>query len=96
MAQDMRCDALGAQRGALLRLTLLDGLKPAGVGLALGLAGAAAATRMISSLLYGVAPLDATVFVAVTTLLLAVAGIACLLPAWRASRVDPVIALRYE
>jgi len=88
--------ALGAQRGALLRLTLLDGLKPAGVGLALGLAGAAAATRMISSLLYGVAPLDATVFVAVTTLLLAVAGIACLLPAWRASRVDPVIALRYE
>ena len=88
--------ALGAQRGALLRLTLLDGLKPAGVGLTLGLAGAAAATRMISSLLYGVAPLDATVFVAVTTLLLAVAGIACLLPAWRASRVDPVIALRYE
>src|SRR5437667_1304510 len=55
--------ALGAQRGALLRLTLLDGLKPAGVGLALGLAGASAATRMISSWLYGAARLDVSVFV---------------------------------
>jgi predicted permease len=88
--------ALGAQRGELLRLTLIDGLKPAGAGLMLGLAGAAAATRLLRSLLYGVHPLDVTVFAAVATLLLAVACIACLLPAWRASRVDPITALRYE
>ncbi|HVH72092.1 MAG TPA: ABC transporter permease, partial [Candidatus Dormibacteraeota bacterium] len=88
--------ALGAQRSELLRLTLIDGLKPAGAGLILGLGGAAAATRMISSLLYGVQPLDAAVFAAVAMILLAVASIACLLPAWRASRVDPITALRYE
>ena len=88
--------ALGAQRGELLRLTLVDGLKPAAVGLILGLAGAAAATRLISSLLYGVQPSDLTVFATVAILLLLVASMACLLPAWRASRVDPVIALRNE
>ena len=79
-----------------MRLTLIDGLKPAGAGLLLGLAGAAAATRLLRSLLYGVQPLDATVFAAVAFILLAVAGVACLLPAWRASRVDPITALRYE
>jgi putative ABC transport system permease protein len=88
--------ALGAQRSELLRLTLIDGLKPAAVGLVLGLAGAVAATRMIRTLLFGVQPLDATVFAAVAITLLAVAGIACLLPAWRASRVDPITALRHE
>ena len=88
--------ALGAQRKELLRLTLVDGLKPAGAGLVLGLAEAAAATKLISSLLYGVQPLDAAGFVAVAVLLLVVSGVACLLPAWRASRVDPITALRYE
>jgi putative ABC transport system permease protein len=88
--------ALGAQRGELLRLTLMDGLKPATAGLVLGLIGAVATTKMIRSLLYGVQPLDATVFITVTIVLLAVASMACLLPAWRASRVDPITALRYE
>ena len=88
--------ALGAQRSELLRLTLLDGLKPAGAGLIMGLAGAAGATRLISSLLYSVEPLDASVFAVVAVVLVAVAAAACLLPAWRASRVDPIVALRYE
>jgi predicted permease len=88
--------ALGAQRGEVARLTLFDGLRPIGAGLVLGLAGALAAARMIRSLLYGVQALDATVFVAVAVILLAVAAIACLLPAWRASRVDPMTALRCE
>jgi len=88
--------ALGAQRGEVLRRTLLDGLQPIAAGLVFGLAGAAVAVRMISSLLYGVQPLDATVFIAVVIVLLVVAGIACLFPAWRASCVDPMVALRYE
>lgn len=88
--------ALGAQRSELLRLTLLDGLKPAGAGLIMGLGGAAGATRLISSLLYSVQPLDAKVFAVVAVVLVAVAAAACLLPAWRASRVDPIVALRYE
>jgi ABC-type antimicrobial peptide transport system permease subunit len=88
--------ALGAQRSELLRLTLIDGLKPAGVGLIIGLAGAAGATRLISSLLYSVQPLDASVFAVVAVVLVAVAAAACLLPAWRASCVDPIVALRYE
>jgi predicted permease len=88
--------ALGAQRNEVLRLMLWDGLRPAGVGLVLGLAGGIAGTRMIRDLLYGVRPLDASVFVAVAIVLLLVAGAACLLPALRASRLDPMQALRNE
>ncbi len=88
--------ALGAQRDDVLRLMLADGLRPALFGLVLGLAASAAATRLISSLLYGTQPLDPIVYVLVTAVLLAVAAIACLVPAWRASRLDPMEALRTE
>ena len=88
--------ALGAQREQLLRAVLLDGLRPALFGLILGLAGSAAAVRLIESMLYQTEPLDPTVFATVAGLLLLVAASACLLPAWRASRLDPMQALRTE
>jgi predicted permease len=88
--------ALGAQRAEVLRLMLSDGLRPATAGLILGLAGGVAATRLIRDLLFGVKPLDTSVFVSVAIVLLTVACGACLLPAWRASRLDPMQALRNE
>jgi predicted permease len=88
--------ALGARRDQVLRLTLADGLRPAALGLVLGLTGGMAAAKMIRNLLFGVQPLDVSVFVVVTMILLSVASAACLLPAWRASRVDPMMALRAE
>ena len=88
--------ALGAQRAEVLRLMLSDGLRPASLGLVLGLAGGATTSQLLRDLLYGVPPLDSSVYATVTILLLAVASMACLLPAWRASRLDPVQALRNE
>ena len=88
--------ALGAPRLRVLGLMLLDGLRPALAGLALGLIAGAALVREIKSMLYETQPLDPWVFAAVAALLLAVAAISCLLPAWRASRVDPMQALRTE
>ncbi len=88
--------ALGARRGEVLRLMLFDGLRPALVGLALGLAGAAAATQLIRSLLVDTHPLDPAVYIVVSAVLLAVAALACLVPAWSASRLDPMQALRTE
>jgi predicted permease len=88
--------ALGAQREQVLRLMLFDGMWPAIIGLALGLATAVGASRLLRSMLYETRPLDYTVFGAVAATLLLVAVLACLLPAWRASRLDPMQALRTE
>ena len=88
--------ALGAQRSQLLRLVLLDGLRPAIAGLGLGIAGSIAATQLIRSVLYATRPFDGVVFVSVIATLLLAATAACLMPAWRATRVDPLQALRAE
>jgi putative ABC transport system permease protein len=88
--------ALGAQRDQVLRLMLFDGLRPAILGLALGAAASAGITQLIGSMLYDTKPLDPTVYVVVTFTLLMVATLACMLPAWRASRLDPMEALRAE
>jgi putative ABC transport system permease protein len=88
--------ALGAQRGGVLQLMLLDGLRPALLGLVLGLGASAASVRLIRSMLYDTQPLDPAVFVTVSGTILVVAGLACLLPACRASRLDPMQALRSE
>jgi putative ABC transport system permease protein len=89
--------ALGAQREQVLRLMLADGLRPAFFGLALGLAASAAVVRLIdTTMLYETQPLDPAVFATVAMTLLLVAALACLAPAWRASRLDPMQALRAE
>ena len=88
--------ALGAQRGQVLRSMMIDGLRPALFGLGLGLVGSLAATRIFQAMLFGTKPLDLTVVSGVIATLLAVAILACLAPAWRASRLDPMQALRIE
>jgi len=88
--------ALGAERERVLRLMLLDGLRPALVGLAFGMAASIAVTRLIRSVLYGTSPLDATVFFLVIVTMLLSSTAACLVPAWRAARIDPMHALRAE
>ena len=88
--------ALGADRRSVLRLVLAGGLRIALAGLALGLAGALALTRVLSSLLYGVGARDPLTFVVVPAVLLLVALAACWMPARRAMRVDPLTALRAE
>jgi putative ABC transport system permease protein len=88
--------ALGARRGAVLRMVLFDGLRPAGIGLGLGLAAAAVVTRYMQSLLVNTKPLDMPVYLVVGLVLLGVAALACVIPAWNASRLDPMRALRTE
>jgi predicted permease len=88
--------ALGAQREQILRLILFDGLRPALLGLILGLIASAGATQLIRSMLYGTEPYDPAVIAAVILTLLLIASIACIFPAWRASRLDPMRALRTE
>jgi ABC-type antimicrobial peptide transport system permease subunit len=88
--------AFGAQRDQLLQLMLMDGLRPALFGLGLGLVMSFAATRIFQSMLFGTKPLDPVVLSGVIATLLAIAVLACLVPAWRASRLDPMKALRTE
>jgi predicted permease len=88
--------ALGARPGDIVGLVVRQGMELAAAGIVAGLAGAAALTRVMSSLLYGVSATDAATFVAVAALLAAVAFLATAIPAMRATRVDPMVALREE
>jgi ABC-type antimicrobial peptide transport system permease subunit len=88
--------ALGASAGTLLRLVIHEGLRLTGLGAAIGLAGAAAVTRTLHGLLYGVTPLDGLTITSVVSLVAMVALAAIGWPAWRAARVDPTTALRAE
>jgi len=88
--------ALGARLGDVLRGVVLEGMKPALLGAAIGAAGALALGRFVSSLIYDVRPTDPLTFLAVTILLAGVALLACVIPAYRATKVDPMVALRYE
>ena len=88
--------ALGAKTSNILRQVVRQGMTPAVIGIAAGTVGAWAVTRFLSSLLFGVRPTDPTTFAVVPLLLAAVGVLACLLPARRATKVDPAEALRYE
>ncbi|HKY43592.1 MAG TPA: ABC transporter permease [Pyrinomonadaceae bacterium] len=88
--------ALGAKRSDVLRLVVRQGMTMTVIGLALGLAGAFFMSQLLIGLLYGVSPTDPLTFTAVSIVLLAVALLACLIPARRATRVDPIVALRTE
>jgi putative ABC transport system permease protein len=88
--------ALGASRRTVLRLVLREGMVLAAIGTGVGLAAALGLTRFLASLLYGVRPADPPTLAAVALLLAGIALLACGVPAWRATRVDPMVALRYE
>jgi putative ABC transport system permease protein len=88
--------ALGARLGDVLRGVVLEGMKPTLLGVAIGVGGALALGRVVSGLIYGVKPSDPITFLAVTILLVVIALFACILPAYRATKVNPMVALRYE
>ena len=88
--------ALGARQLDVLKLVVRQGMSLVVIGISVGLIGAIALTRVIATLLFGVGTKDPTTFLAVAILLAVVAFIACYIPAWRATKVDPLVALRYE
>jgi putative ABC transport system permease protein len=88
--------ALGAATRDVVRMIVVEGLKPTVAGLALGIAGAAALGRLLTTLIFGVTPRDVPTFAVVSLVVLAVGLLACLVPAYRATRVDPLQALRTE
>jgi putative ABC transport system permease protein len=88
--------ALGAQAADVFGLVLRQGLGMVLVGLVIGLAAAGVVTRLLTSFLFGIKPLDPITFVVISFLLVLVAVAACFIPAHRATKVDPLVALRYE
>jgi putative ABC transport system permease protein len=88
--------ALGATSAGVVRMVLGQGGRLAVTGIAIGLSGAAGLTRVLETMLFGVKPSDAVTFSGVTVVIGVVAMVACVVPAWRAARVDPLVALRHE
>ena len=88
--------ALGAQRSEVLRMVVREAMVLVAIGVAFGLLGAVALTRLLSNMLYGIKGLDPLTFISVSVLLAAVGALASYLPARRASRIDPMLALRHE
>jgi ABC-type antimicrobial peptide transport system permease subunit len=86
--------ALGASQATVLRSIVLQGLRMAAIGLGIGVTASLAVSRFLSALLYGVDPIDPLTFIAVPVLILVVALLASGVPAFRAGRLDPMIALR--
>jgi ABC-type antimicrobial peptide transport system permease subunit len=88
--------ALGASRRNILALVLRQGMTLTGIGVVLGLAGAIAASRTLTSLLFGISRFDPITYIGVIALLTSISAIACWIPAWRAAQVDPSITFRVE
>jgi len=88
--------ALGATRGTILALFLRQGLLVTAIGIGLGALGAVISSRLFASILFGIKPLDLPTYLGVIALLLSASGVASYIPARRAAKVDPMVALRYE
>jgi putative ABC transport system permease protein len=88
--------AMGAERRDVIKLILKEGLLLVVIGMSIGLAGALALTRIVASLLFGVSPNDVITFALIALLLILIALLACYIPARRATRIEPMVALRYE